>query len=272
MSNKQQFNQENKWRWVKSPEGSYLQASSLIKHGFQHGFFTKEWNNLGPKELVDVISPGSSIHLTKQIHGSNIIHTSKACDYPWPEADGLVSNKKDQSLWIYTADCIPLLFADPKRRLILACHAGWRGISNGILLKALQKLERLGSNKSKLVIALGPAISGPKYQVELHVAESISKSLFPHSGERELSLKDRIDKLIAMRIAEHDDSHKKILLDIRMAAANQLNKAGVMYEQISINKICTFSNRKLFNSWRRDQAKVYQWSMISSQRKSKQLL
>ena len=84
----------------------------------------------------------------------------------------MVSNQTGESLWIYSADCIPIFFADPRKRFTAAVHAGWRGISKGILRKTLDKLESLGSNRNEIIIALGPAISKNKYEVELEVLQA----------------------------------------------------------------------------------------------------
>ena len=81
-------------------------------------------------------------------------------------ADSLITKEKYQSLWIYTADCIPILIADIKTRNIAACHSGLKGIKNKIISKTLKRLEGIGSKKNNLIIAIGPSIKGDKYQVE----------------------------------------------------------------------------------------------------------
>ena len=252
------------WSWKSSKEGIYLQSRSFKEYGFEHGFFTKEWGNSDPKELVKNINQSLSIHTIKQIHSSKIVNSHKAMQSPWPEADGLVSNKRNESLWIYTADCIPMLFADTRKGFAGASHAGWKGISKGIILKTIEKLESFGSRREELVVALGPAISGERYQVEENVADSIYKSLFSRSEDLLLEFPARIEKLITLGIINHDSYPNKFLLDLRAAAANQLYQAGLKRSQLSISSLCTYSNQILFNSWRREKVKNRQWSMVAT--------
>ena len=131
------------WYWEKSKHGIYLKSGLLKEYGFEHGFFTKEWSNLGPQELSKHIKERLSIHLVQQIHSSFVVNSSKAFQAPWPRADGLTSNKGNESLWIYTADCIPILFADTRKGFAGASHAGWRGISKGVLINTIKKLKIL---------------------------------------------------------------------------------------------------------------------------------
>lgn len=252
------------WSWDSSKQGKYLQSEALKKNGFMHGFFTKEWSNQSPKELINQLSADFSIHLGNQVHGSNVIEASIAHQAPWPDADGLINDQKGQSLWIYTADCIPVLFADPTHGFVAASHAGWRGITKGIILKTIRKLEYLGSNRNELIIALGPAISKTNYKVSFTVAESIYESIFEQSKNITVTIETKVALLVKLGIVNYDTSPNKLLLDIRLAAANQLIEAGIKYGQISICPICTFSSQILFNSWRRNKTKARQWSFIAS--------
>tara|TARA_Y100001968_G_C18864794_1_gene484334 strand:+ start:348 stop:539 length:192 start_codon:yes stop_codon:yes gene_type:complete len=63
-------------------------------------------------------------------------------------------------LWIYTADCLPILFLDLKTKNIAACHAGLKGLQNQIIFNTISELEEMGSKKDDLIIAIGPSING----------------------------------------------------------------------------------------------------------------
>ena len=80
---------------------------------------------------------------------------------------------KKKSLWIHTADCIPILIADIKTRNIAACHCGLKGLKKKIITKTLKSLEKIGSHKNNLIIALGPSINGVKYQVNQKDVEDL---------------------------------------------------------------------------------------------------
>ena len=252
------------WCWKKSKEGKYLQAKSLNKYGFEHGFFTREWSRSEPKELIKNINNNLSIHMLAQVHSSKVLYSCKAIQSPWPDADGLVSNKKNESLWIYTADCIPILFADARRGFAGASHAGWQGISKGIIINTIKKLESIGAKKEELIIALGPAISAENYQVEINVANSIFEGLFSKQEDLALEVPDKIEKMVTLGIIDYDLYPNKFLLSLRKAAINQFYQAGLKRKQLSISNLCTYSNSTLFNSWRRDRVKNRQWSMIAT--------
>ena len=74
-----------------------------------------------------------------------------------------------------------------------------------------------------------------------------------------------VDKFIITEATYmHSGKPKKLLFDIQIAATLQLIYSGIMKDQIHINRLCTFSNPKLFNSWRRDKSKVVQWNFIAN--------
>ena len=89
---------------------------------------------------------------------------------PWargaaPEADGLVTDRPGLALGVSTADCVPVLFADPDARVVGAAHAGWRGALDGVLEATVQAMEGLGATRRETVAGIGPAISQRSYEV-----------------------------------------------------------------------------------------------------------
>ena len=89
-----------------------------------HAFFTKKSKNNKPIELQNQLNLFSNIHYTKQAHSEKVIQVNNNTLNLKPEiADSLTTKEQYQSLWIYTADCIPILIADIKTRNIAACHA-----------------------------------------------------------------------------------------------------------------------------------------------------
>jgi hypothetical protein len=255
------FNDLPGWSWVGCYGGYYLQADLLA--GFEHGFFTRQWQGREPPVLAGYLSAGVSVHRPRQVHGAVVLPASQACQPPWPEADGLCSDGGGQSLWVCGADCTPVLLADPLRGAVAACHAGWRGVAGGILPEAVRALEAAGSRPGDLVVALGPAVSGANYQVERPVSEQVAASLAaPDAGG------DPAAGLAALRQAGgllDDPDPGRDRLDIRAAARLQLQLLGVAEERISVCPLCTVEEPALFHSWRRDQVKAVQWSGIVSQ-------
>ncbi len=99
-----------------------------------------------------------------QIHSANVVTVTA----PWqqrPEADAMVTNTPGIALCILTADCTPILFADPEARIIGAAHAGWKGAIGGVLEATLDSMVSLGADRSKILAAIGPTIAQASYEV-----------------------------------------------------------------------------------------------------------
>jgi YfiH family protein len=247
------FNTLPGWTWIGTYGGYYLQADLLAE--FEHGFFTRQWQGRNPEVLAAYLSAGVSVHRPRQVHGAVVLPASQAAADPWPDADGLVSDGAGQSLWVCGADCTPVLLADPRTGQVAACHAGWRGVAARILAEAVAQLGARGVRTADLRVALGPAISGERYQVEHGVSAQVAASLEPAAAEL-------LPQQGVVR-ADPEPGHDR--LDIRAAARLQLLQLGVPAEQISTCPLCTAAEPLLFHSWRRDQVKAVQWSGIVSQ-------
>ena len=110
--------------------------------------------DLTPDHLV-------SVH---QVHSADAVavHAPLAIR---PQADALVTATPGLGLAVLTADCQPVLFADPKARVIGAAHAGWRGAKEGVLEATLTAMEALGANRKAIAAVIGPCISQAAYEV-----------------------------------------------------------------------------------------------------------
>jgi polyphenol oxidase len=101
-----------------------------------------------------------------QIHSATVMVVEK----PWtadarPRADGLVTRVAGLAIAVSTADCGPVLLADPQARVIGAAHAGWRGALTGVVEATITAMEALGATRSHIRAALGPMIRQPNYEV-----------------------------------------------------------------------------------------------------------
>ncbi len=265
------FNRLAGWTWVGCYGGYYLQSDLLAN--FEHGFFTRQWQGRGPHELAGYVSAGISVHRLTQVHGAVVLPASDCGIEPWPEADGMVSDAGGQSLWVCGADCTPVLLADRRSGRVAACHGGWRGVAGKILPRAIAQLEAAGSHRDDLVVALGPAIAGNRYQVEYSVTAQIARSLAnpfaqgpgAKAGQESPELGELLQALIHCGGLLADDKPGHDRLDLRAATCLQLELCGLAPEQISSCPLCTASEELLFHSWRRDQIRAVQWSGIVSQ-------
>jgi polyphenol oxidase len=101
-----------------------------------------------------------------QIHSAEVVEVSE----PWcladrPRADAMVTNTPGLALGILTADCVPVLFADMQSRIIGAAHAGWKGALAGVVEATVAAMEKLGAERSRIMVAIGPCIRQPSYEV-----------------------------------------------------------------------------------------------------------
>jgi YfiH family protein len=101
-----------------------------------------------------------------QTHSADVV----TAEIPWspdtrPRADAIVTRARGLAVGVTTADCGPVLFADPQAGVIGAAHAGWRGAFHGVLEATIEALERCGAERGRLVVALGPMIRQPNYEV-----------------------------------------------------------------------------------------------------------
>ncbi|ABE41098.1 protein of unknown function DUF152 [Rhodopseudomonas palustris BisB5] len=101
-----------------------------------------------------------------QVHSPDVA----VAQMPWdnasrPRADALVTATPGLALGVTAADCGPVLFADPKARVIGAAHAGWKGALTGVLEATLDAMESLGAARGRVIAAIGPLIRQPSYEV-----------------------------------------------------------------------------------------------------------
>ena len=101
-----------------------------------------------------------------QIHSNVVVFGSLSQEGRKSNADGLIGNKRNQNLWIYTADCMPIFFADKKKRNVAALHCGRKGLEKKIIKNLVKIFDYLGTSRDNLLVAIGPAISKEHYLVD----------------------------------------------------------------------------------------------------------
>jgi len=151
--------------------------------------------------------------------------------------DALVSNAAKILLAVKTADCVPVLIGDPKTGAFAAVHAGWRGTSSSIVMRAIDQLQsEYRTLPENLRTAIGPAANRCCYEVGSEVINLFTER-FPWS----------VDLFTPTR-----DGHARI--DLQKANRDQLIAAGVPPEKIHISPLCTMERTDLFFSYRREKS------------------
>ncbi|MFD2044021.1 peptidoglycan editing factor PgeF [Ornithinibacillus salinisoli] len=150
--------------------------------------------------------------------------------------DGLITNETGLLCTAFFADCVPLYFYDPQSKYIGIAHAGWKGSVNRIAEKMVEKLQSLGVDVRKLLVAIGPCISQENYEVNSQVIDHVSPKL------REKT---------TVHVGEY-----KYLLNLKQLNVEILLQCGVFRNNIDISNYCTYTEKSLFYSHRRDQGKT----------------
>lgn len=110
--------------------------------------------------------PAAALVTVRQVHSADVVMAHDLFPHDQaPEADALVTGKPGLVLGILTADCVPVLFADPKARVIGAAHAGWKGAKGGVIEATVDAMAKLGAKPSRIVAAIGPCIAQRSYEV-----------------------------------------------------------------------------------------------------------
>ncbi|MBI3127504.1 MAG: peptidoglycan editing factor PgeF [Candidatus Tectomicrobia bacterium] len=188
----------------------------------------------------------SRVAEVRQVHGTAVVAADEIPEGARVEADGVLTAEPGVAVAVQTADCLPVLLADARRRAVAAVHAGRKGIGAGVLAEAVRRMgERFGSRPEDLVAGLGPAISGACYEV--------GEECLPPFRERYPDWRDFSIPL----------GRGKWLLDLPEAARRQLAAAGIPGERIGPPGPCTFSESARFFSYRRDGAPTGRlWAII----------
>ena len=192
----------------------------------------------------------------RQIH-SDIIHCVSEAPTEPLSGDGLTTSTPEILLGIQTADCLPVILADTRRRAVGAFHAGWRGTLNRIVEKGVGEMRRCyGSEPHHVKAAIGPGICNCCYEVGLEVREKF-ESQFAYASDlfRETKESDDIrDKypllFLSARPPGHTTFPSKTFLDLVEANRRQLIDAGVPAKNIYASKFCTACRPDLLFSYR----------------------
>ena len=198
----------------------------------------------------------------KQIH-SGIVHRVDAPALRPLVGDGLITDTHGLLLAVKTADCVPVLVADVKRRTVGAFHAGWRGAAARIVEKAVGEMRRhFGSRPQDLRVAIGPCIRRCCYSVGSEVRAEF-EAQFAYAGELFEEVFDasaihvRYPLLfLNQRAPGHGELGPEIHLDLVEANRRQLQDAGVDPEHISVVDGCTACDTSRFFSHRAEFGKT----------------
>ena len=181
----------------------------------------------------------ASLVMTRQVHGAAVRAVGREdvkgdlLD-PVPfEADGLTTDVPGVALFIFSADCVPILFFDPAARAVGACHAGWRGTAGAIARATVTAMAaRYGCRPSDIRAAIGPAIGPCCFETDEDVPQAMEAALGP---------------LARPHMAR---AGEKWHVDLKAINRAILLEAGLAPEHIDVSDACTCCAHERFWSHR----------------------
>jgi purine-nucleoside/S-methyl-5'-thioadenosine phosphorylase / adenosine deaminase len=210
--------------------------------GVRHFFGTRDHAPVAYETGVPVPASGGRNRTwmlsVKQVHGTDAL----IIDRPVTGADrfeggwdAVITDQPGVTVVVRTADCVPVLVYDRRRRAVAAIHSGWRGALAGILPKTIHSMvARFGIEIHDLRVSVGPSAGPCCYEVDHAVLEPL------RTGRSDWS------SLL------HDDRGSKARLDLKALVRRQAAEAGVRPEHVTTVNICTICHPALFYSYRRE--------------------
>lgn len=172
------------------------------------------------------VPEGTRAVYQNQIHGTSmtVVHGGEGIVR---NSDALITLQPNVLLAITVADCVPILLYEPKKKVIAAIHAGWRGSEQMFAATVVKKLKDMGARPRDIYAFIGAAASGEHYEVGMDVATLFEKQYVKQKDE------------------------EKFLLDLKKINFDQLVFGGIPVSHIEVSPLCTISDPTL-HSYRRD--------------------
>ncbi len=165
-----------------------IELAALQSPGIRHGFFTRQGGvstgnfaslNCGynadaaahvtenrTRAMRLLQAPADALTTIRQVHGTRVIILDESFDRRNAiQADALATRQKGAMLGILTADCAPVLLADPEAGIVGAAHAGWRGALAGVIEAVVEAMESLGASPERIRAGIGPCIAQASHEV-----------------------------------------------------------------------------------------------------------
>lgn len=204
------------------------------------------------RQLLSPYLPSEPVWVN-QVHGIEVIDAAKSTCMQ--NADASFTTKPNVVCVTMTADCLPVLFCDKAGTVVAAVHAGWRGLCDGVIEAAVNKLS---VEKSEILAWLGPAIGPDAFEV----GDEVRQQFIQHDQQAEQAFQS---------LGDHE-INQKWLCNMYMIAQQRLNKIGVTqiyggsehgtYDKNCTEKFCTYTDDARFFSFRRDKVTGRMASLI----------
>lgn len=235
----------------------FVEAPELSSHsGIRHAFFTRQGGvseglyaslngGLGSQDKPESVAenrarmcaqlglPADRMASLYQVHSAHaVVVEAPFSAAERPKADAMVTRVPGLALGIATADCGPILFADPENGVVGAAHAGWKGALTGVVEATVAAMEGLGARRDSIVAVLGPTIAQGAYEVG---ADFVARFRDEAPGS---------DRFFA---AGTRPAHAQF--DLPGFVQSRLEQSGI--GEAAILGLCTYADPERFYSYRR---------------------
>ena len=218
-------------------------AFSSGRDGVRHFFGTRSHaesrgRDIGVPVRQSRVKGSGWLLSVRQVHGTDVL----VVDRPLSESDhfpggwdALVTDQPGVTVAVRTADCVPVLVHDSRRRVVAAIHAGWRGAVAGVVSRTITLMAtRFGSAQSDLRVSIGPSAGPCCYEVDDPVLDRLRVGLVEWQA-------------VVQGYRRH-----KARLDLKALIRQQVERQGVPALSISAVNLCTICHDQLFYSYRRE--------------------
>ncbi|MCR8641906.1 peptidoglycan editing factor PgeF [Paenibacillus sp. N1-5-1-14] len=204
------------------------------------------------QRLASAISiPLDRCTYAEQVHGNDVVVVTSdnqgkghaIREEAIQDTDGMITNESGIALCMMYADCVPLFFWDPSKRVIGVSHAGWKGSVLDIAGATVAKMNAVyGSEPQHIQAAIGPSIGGCCYEVDERIANQVTQ----HYESLQIQGISTNDILLP---SEHIG---KYMLNLKLFNQAMLLKAGIVSSHIEVSGLCTSCHTDLFFSHRKE--------------------
>ncbi|MDM8534815.1 peptidoglycan editing factor PgeF [Clostridiaceae bacterium HSG29] len=223
----------------------------FLKHGFStrhggvsEGYFSSMNLRLESSDSKENVKRNFEIFLdifdlkrdnamfSDQVHDNKILVVTNKNEINCSDFDGLITDLSDFGLITFHADCVPVFFADVKKKVIGVAHSGWKGTSLNISFEMISKFKNVYNSELKdIIVGIGPSIGGCCYEVGKEVYDEfiLKSDLYNEFFEKK---------------------NEKYMFDLKRTIEFDLIRAGIKKENIEISNYCTKCDSDLFFSHR----------------------
>ena len=235
--------------FIQNKKFEYYSSPLLSRYNFKHAYFTKS----SSKEFLQLLGNHFNENyincVSNQIHSNEIVFGSLSQEGSKTDADGLIGNKCNQNLWVYTADCMPIFFADKRTRNVASLHCGRKGLEKKIIKNLVKIFDNFGTSRDDLLVAIGPAIPKEHYLVD----KLTLKEFYRKAENKKITLNlTKTEKDHFFSDSNYFKEQNLIQLDLKKSAYRQLLSENIPNTNIDISNLCTYKFKNEFNSWRKN--------------------